>query len=147
VIAASPVKMLAEFHRMPPEFPTPAHLHLSSETALRFLDENFFRSDLRTLRFCPLSFSVLFFGISVFRPATSAAMFNNGWLAQLIEHHQISDSRRAASGTTFFSICLFSMLEISSGFVGRRENGSFRSRPRFLLGCFSFLAAVSGSPP
>src|SRR5712671_2112422 len=71
----------------------------------------------------------------------------NAWLAQLIEHHQISGLTVARQwSNVLFDLLILHVGNLVGFVVAEKIVASFAVLA-FFWGCFSFLAAVSGSPP
>jgi len=127
---------------MPPEFSNSRSSSFVIRTALRFLDENFFPVVvLSALLVVPC------FWHSRIQAGDLGSHVYNGWLAQLIEHHQISGLAVARQWNNILFDLLILHVGNLVGFVVAEKMVVSFAVLAFFWGCFSFLAAVSGSPP
>jgi hypothetical protein len=127
---------------MPPKFSDSRSSSFAIRTALSFLRENLLAVVvISTLLVIPC------FWRSRIQAGDLGSHVYNGWLAQLIEHHQISGLTVARQ----WSNILFDLLILNAGnlvgFVSAEKIVVSFAILAFFWGCFSFLAAASGSPP
>jgi len=127
---------------MPPKFSDSRSSSFAIRTALSFLRENFFAVVvISALLVIPC------FWHSRIQAGDLGSHVYNAWLAQLIENHQIS----GLTVVRQLSNILFDLLLLHVGnlvgFVAAEKIVVSFAVLVFFWGCFSFLAAVSGSSP
>jgi hypothetical protein len=127
---------------MPNEFSNSRSSSLVIGTALSFLRESFFAVVvLSALLVVPC------FWHSRIQAGDLGSHVYNGWLAQLIEHHQISGLTVARQWNNILFDLLILHVGNLVGFVVAEKMVVSFAVLAFFWGCFSFLAAASGSPP
>ena len=127
---------------MPPKGSERRSSAFAIRTALRFLRENFFAVVvISALLVVPC------FWHSHIQAGDLGSHVYNAWLAQLIEHHQISGLTVARQWSNILFDLLILHVGNLVGFVVAEKVVVSFAVLAFFWGCFSFLAAASGSPP
>jgi hypothetical protein len=127
---------------MPPKFSDSRSSAFAIRTALSFLRENFFAVVvISALLVVPC------FWHSHIQAGDLGSHIYNAWLAQLIEHQQISGLTVARqSSNILFDLLILHVGNLVGFVVAEKIVVSFAVLA-FFWGAFSFLAAASGSPP
>jgi len=127
---------------MPPEFSDSRSSSFAIGTALNFFRKNIFAiAGISALLVIPC------FWRSRIQAGDLGSHVYNAWLAQLIEHHQISGLTIARQWSNILFDLLLQNVGNLLGFVAAEKIVVAFAVLVFFWGCFSFLARASGTPP